>query len=196
MNVIGYARVSTKDQDLTIQIEAIERLCGYRKFNLLNVYMDKASGKDVEREYFQKMLTALKNNTQGIEVVVIYKLDRIGRSIRNLLEIIDFLNKENIQLVSISESIDTTTAQGRLFFYISSAFAEYERELINERSQAGLKRARESGVKFGRPAKVVKMSEIKYKLAMGVSKSKLCREYGIGRSTLYKKLGEETKEVI
>lgn len=190
MNVVGYCRVSTKDQDLTIQEEAIKRLCEYRKFNLLNIYMDKASGKNVEREYFQKMLSALKNNTGGIEGVVIYKLDRIGRSIRNLLEIIDFLNKESVQLITVTDNIDTTTAQGRLFFSISAAFAEYERELINERSQAGIKHARDTGVKFGRPLKVVKLSEIRHKLALGVSKSKLCKEYGIGRSTLYKKLNE------
>jgi DNA invertase Pin-like site-specific DNA recombinase len=195
MNVVGYCRVSTKDQDLTIQMEAIKRLCEYRKFNLLDIYMDKASGKNVEREYFQKMLAALKNNTKGIEGIVIYKLDRIGRSIRNLLDIIDFLNKADIQLITVTENIDTTTAQGRLFFSISAAFAEYERELINERSQAGIKRARENHVKFGRPLKVIKLDEIRHKLALGVSKSRICKEYGIGRSTLYKKL-DENKEVI
>jgi DNA invertase Pin-like site-specific DNA recombinase len=193
MNVIGYCRVSTTDQDLTIQIEAIKRMCEYRKFTLLNIYMDKASGKNVERENYQKMINALEKNTSGIEAIVIYKLDRIGRSIRNLLQIIDFLNKKEIQLISVSENIDTTTAQGRLFFTISGAFAEYERELINERSAAGLKQAREAGVKFGRPKKVVKISEIRYKLAQGIPKSKICKEYGIGRSTLYKKL-EEGKE--
>lgn len=193
MNVIGYCRVSTKDQDLAIQEEAIKRLCEYRKFTLLNIYMDKASGKDTEREYFQKMLDALKNNTRGIQGVVIYKLDRIGRSIRNLLQIIDFLNKEGIQLITVTDNIDTTTAQGRLFFSISAAFAEYERELINERSQAGLKHAREAGVKFGRPTKTINIMEIRHKLAMGVPKSKLCKEYGVGRSTLYKKLEEGNK---
>jgi len=191
MNVVGYCRVSTKDQDLTIQEEAIKKLCEYRKFTLLNIYMDKASGKNTEREYFQKMLAALKDNTKGIEGVVIYKLDRIGRSIRNLLEIVDFLSKENIQLITVVDNIDTTTAQGRLFFSISAAFAEYEREMINERTQTGIRYAREAGTKFGRPIKKVSLSEIRHKLAMGVPKSKLCKEYGIGRSTLYKKLNEE-----
>jgi len=193
MNVIGYCRVSTTDQDLTIQIDAIKRMCDYRKFTLQNIYMDKASGKNVERESYQKMIEALEKNTSGIEAIVIYKLDRIGRSIRNLLEIVDFLNKRDIQLISVLENIDTTSSQGRLFFSISAAFAEYERELINERSAAGLKQARADGVKFGRPKKSVKMSEIRYKLAQGIPKSKICKEYGIGRSTLYKKMAEEQK---
>lgn len=191
MNVVGYARVSTKDQNLDVQIDEIKRLCEYRKFNLLNIYPDKASGKDTDREYFQKMMAAIKDNKQGIEGVVIYKLDRIGRSIRNLLEIVDFLKVSNVQLITVSDNIDTTTAQGRLFFSISAAFSEYERELINDRTGTGIKRAKDNNVKFGRRKKMVNIGEIKHKLALGVSKSKICKEYKIGRTTLYNRLDEE-----
>ena len=190
MKVIGYCRVSTREQDFAIQEDSIKKLCEYRKFDLQNIFFDKASGKNTEREGFQRMLTTLKNNTGGIEAIVIYKLDRIGRSLRNLLEIIDFLKSQNIQLITVADNVDTTTPQGRLFFSISGAFAEYERELINERSSAGLQNARARGVVFGRPRKIVDVSEIKKKIAMGIPKSKVCKEYGIGRSTLYLKLGE------
>ena len=192
MKAIGYARVSTKDQKLEAQIEEITRFCKYRDIELVRVFSDTASGKNTDRQSFLEMMDLIENkNIFGIDTVVVYKIDRIGRSLKNLIDIIETLHKNKVQFVSVTEPhFDTTTPQGNLFFQISGAFAEYERKLIRERSEMGTRIALEKGVRFGRPKKVVDMQGIKMELDLGVSKSAVCRKYKIGRSCLYEKLAE------
>jgi len=191
MQVIGYARVSSKDQDLGIQIQEIKKYCEYRSLDLVRTYTDKASGKDTNREGFQDMMKVLEKNTFGVNAVIVYKLDRMGRSIKNLIDILDEFGRLKIQLICVADNIDTSTPQGMLFFHMVSSFAEYERKLIQERTEAGIKEALKNGVRFGRPRKKVDMEAVRADIAMGIPKSKVCKKYGIGRTLLYSKLGSE-----
>jgi DNA invertase Pin-like site-specific DNA recombinase len=195
MSVICYARVSSLTQDLDLQTSELKKFCDYRSYTIARMFTDKASGKNLERTGFQDMINLLDKNTMDIKAVVIYKLDRIGRSLTDLLRIVEYLKAKNIQLISITDNIDTTTAQGVLFFQLIGAFAEYERKLINERTSAGLAEAKANGVKFGRPEKIIPMDAIDKDIAMGLSKSAICRKYGTKRSTLYMKLNERKNNV-
>jgi len=189
MRVIGYARVSSTDQDLEIQIQEIKKFCNYRNFDIIRIYTDKSTGANIERDGFIDMMKSIEQNTQGIEGVIVYKIDRMGRSLKNLLDIIDTFGKNHIQFISITDNFDTTTNQGILFFQVIGAIAEYERKLIHERTQLGILQAKKDGVRFGRPKKRVDMAAIKADLASGIPKTKICKKYGIGKTYLYNKLG-------
>lgn len=188
MKVFGYARVSSSGQDLDVQVDEIRKFCEYRNFELIRLYTDKASGKDINRTGFTEMMTALDKNTLGINAVVVFKLDRIGRSLKNLIDIIDTFRQKNIQFICISDNFDTTTNQGILFFQLIGAIAEYERKLINERTALGRAAAITKGVAFGRREIKIDMDAVKRDIALGIPKSRLCKKYGIGKSTLYKRL--------
>jgi DNA invertase Pin-like site-specific DNA recombinase len=190
MRVIGYARVSSKDQDLEIQIQEIKKFCDYRGFELVKIFTDKASGKDINREGFQDMMSVLHKKTLGAEGLVVYKIDRIGRSLKNLIDIIDDLAKHQIQFISITDNFDTTTPQGTLMFQMVGAFAEYERKIIHERTGLGIAEALKNGVRFGRPKKKIDMEAVKADLAAGIPKTKVCKKYGVGKTYLYSKLAE------
>ena len=190
-NVVCYARVSSLTQDLDLQISELKKFCDYRNYVITRLFTDKSSGKNLERIGFQEMVNLIDSNTMEIKAVVIHKLDRIGRSLTDLLRIVEYLKTKNIQLISITDNIDTTTAQGILFFQLIGAFAEYERKLINERTAAGLAEAKANGTKFGRPEKSVPLDLINKDIAMGLSKAEICRKYGVKRSTLYMKLNSE-----
>lgn len=203
--VIGYARVSTRDQNLDVQIEKIKRYCNLRGWFLMDLYEDKASGKNTERPGFKKMMEAIGTSPYPIKSIVIYKLDRVGRSLSDLLKIVEDLNKKDINLAAIENSIDTTTPQGKLFFQITGAFAEYERTLILDRTEAGKQFAREKGVRFGRPPieeredlKDLDMKIVMKKIELGVPKAKIAKELKISRDTLYKliKIYKEKEESL
>lgn len=189
MRVYGYARVSTKDQSTEIQIEAIQKYCNDRKHDLQEIFSEKVSGKDVEgRTRFKEMIELLEINPLEIGAVIVYKLDRLGRSISDLIKIITFLGKHNIQFISISDNIDTTTTNGRLLFHIMGSIAEFEREIIDERTKAGILKARQSGKKFGRKRKPFNLAEVNKLIAMGIPKTRICKDMEFSKSFLNKKL--------
>jgi DNA invertase Pin-like site-specific DNA recombinase len=194
--VVCYARVSSLTQDLDIQISELKKFCDYRNYTIAKMFEDKASGKNIDRKGFQDMINLIDANTMGIDAVVIWKLDRIGRNLSDLLRIAEYLKSKNLQLISISDSIDTGSAQGNLFFQLIGAFAEYERHLINERTESGRLAAIENGVKFGRPEIKIRMDLVNKDIAMGVPKSIICKKYGIKRSTLYVKMKDQTKDNV
>ncbi len=192
MNVFGYARVSTKEQKLEVQEDAIEKTCKYRNFNLMRIFEDKASGSNTERPEFKEMIESIEDkNLLSINGIVIYKLDRIGRSVRDLLKFVDWCKSHNIEFISITENIDTTTAQGRFFFYIMGAVAEYERELIRERIDAGKRRYVATGGKFGRKEKKIPMNEVNRLISEGVPVAKVARMFKVSRTTLYNRRNQE-----
>jgi DNA invertase Pin-like site-specific DNA recombinase len=193
MRVLGYARVSSKDQDLEIQIQEIKKFCDYRNFELMRMYVDKASGKDINRSGFQDMMQSLRKRTFDTDGVVVYKIDRIGRSLKNLIDIIDDLSKSRIQFISITDNFDTTTPQGTLLFQMVGAFAEYERKIINERTRLGIDQAQKDGVRFGRPKKRIDMDAVRADIIAGIPKTKICKKYGVGKTYLYGKLGDAVK---
>ena len=194
MKAYVYARVSTRDQNLEVQLAEIKKYTDFRGFDVLGVFTDKASGKDTNREGYKEMIKALEVNPLGVKAIVVHKLDRIGRNIRDLINIADFLEKNGIGLISITNNIDTTTKEGRLFFYMLASLAEYERELIMERTALGYEAAVLKGVKMGQPSKNVPIDEVKRLLALGVPKSEIARRFKIHRTTLYKKLAQSTTD--
>jgi DNA invertase Pin-like site-specific DNA recombinase len=138
---LGYARVSTRDQNLNLQVDALKRAGCER------IYQDVASGSKTERPALDEMLGQLRRG----DVLVIWKLDRMGRSLAHLVELVGDLVTRKVGLVSLNDPIDTTSAQGRFVFNLFASLAEFERELIRERTQAGLSAARARGRVGGRP---------------------------------------------
>ena len=139
--LIGYARVSTSDQTLELQKDALQ------KAGCSKIFTDTASGAKSERTGLDEAL----NYVRAGDTIVVWRLDRLGRSLKHLIETITGLNDRKIGFKSITESIDTTTSGGKLIFHIFGALAEFERDIIRERTQAGLNAARARGRKGGRP---------------------------------------------
>ena len=135
----GYARVSTQDQNLSMQITALQ------KFGCEIIYSEKRSGVK-QRPELEKMINIIRTG----DIVVIWKIDRLARSLSELIAVSELFKSKGVDLVSIDGSVDTTSAFGRMFFQITGAFAEFERNLIIERTKAGLEEAKRRGVKFGR----------------------------------------------
>lgn len=188
MKAIGYARVSTRDQSLDVQVEQIRRYCEYRNTDLVRLYTDKASGANTDRPEFQSLIADIETNVHGAEVIIVWKLDRLGRSLKNLIDITESFRAKDLGLICIDSNIDTTTNEGRLFFHMMGAFADYERVLINERTALGREAALAKGVKFGRPVVGVDIAEVRRRIADGVPKTKVARDMGISRSTLHRRL--------
>lgn len=138
---IGYARVSTSDQNLDLQSRALT------EYGCTIIYQEKISGKNTDRPELKKLLKSLKKGDQ----VVVWKLDRLGRSLRDLVDLVALFVDKEVNFISLHDHIDTTTATGRFTFNIFASLAEFEREIIRERTKAGLDAARARGRKGGRP---------------------------------------------
>ena len=183
MNV-GYARVSTQDQNLEMQLDALY------KAGCKQIFQEKASGTKSDRPELKAMQQILREG----DIVYIYKLDRLGRSLKHLLELTSDFGKRGIGLVSINDHINTTTAQGRLIFNIFASLAEFERDLIRERTKSGLEAARARGRKGGRTKGLTKEAEKTAILAqtlynerkLGVNE--IASDLKISKMTLYKYL--------
>ena len=137
---IGYARVSTKEQNLSLQIDALKKEGCYM------VFQEKVSGSKADRPELRKMIDQLREG----DIIIIWKLDRLGRSLRDLVNLIKEIQDKEAGLKSLNDSIDTTTAHGKLIFHIFASLAEFERDIISERTKAGLVSARARGRKGGR----------------------------------------------
>ena len=144
---IGYARVSRDTQTTAMQEDALSK----ERCEL--VFTDKMSGQRFDRPEFLKML----DRTRAGDVIVVWRLDRLGRSLKQLIETVTLLGERGIELRSLKEHIDTTTPTGKLMFHIIGAMAEFERDVIRERTQAGLEAARARGRRGGRPQAIAKM---------------------------------------
>jgi len=190
-NVYGYVRVSSRSQNYDGQVESIKEFCKTRDYNLLKVFGDRQTGKNMDRVEFQKMKDTLIDfkNVQGVEAIIVTKLDRVGRSVSDLVNFVKELSLHKINIITTLETVDTTTPQGMLFFHMMSALAEYERELINERTVAGLNRYLANGGKMGSPKKEIDMVEVKRLLDLKVPKTAIARKMKISMPTLYSRLG-------
>lgn len=186
MALIGYMRVSKSDGSQTTDLQRDALLAA--GVDPGHLYEDRASGKQEDRPHLDACLKALRSG----DTLLVWKLDRLGRNLRHLVNIVHDLTARGVGLKVLTgqgAAIDTTSAQGKLVFGIFAALAEFERELISERTKAGLDSARARGRKGGRP---FKMTPAKVRLAMAsmghpeTSVAALCQELGITRQTLYR----------
>lgn len=176
---IGYARVSTEDQSLDLQIDALKQA------GCETIYQEKISGKSVARPELEACLKALRTD----DTLMVWSLDRLGRSVSNLIEIVNSLGKKGICFESIKQNIETRSAGGQLVFHIFASLAEYERSQIKERTLAGLQAARKRGRTGGRPFKMTKDDIIQAATLMdnpNIPISEIMKRFKVGKTTLYR----------
>src|SRR5512147_3023361 len=177
--LIGYARVSTSDQTFNLQKDALQ------KAGCERIFTDTASGAKSERRGLDEALSYVRPG----DTLVVWRLDRLGRSLRHLIETITGLNSRKVGFQSITEAIDTTTSGGKLIFHIFGALAEFERDIIRERTQAGLTAARARGRNGGRPKaltpKKAQQLQTLYKDKTNTI-DEICRTLNKSRATLYR----------
>src|SRR5919199_4126085 len=176
--LIGYARVSTDEQNLDLQLSALNQA------GCEQIYTDKVSGTKAKRPGLEQALSHLRSG----DTLVVWRLDRLGRSLRHLIDTVTELQEKGIEFKSLSESIDTRTSGGKLVFHIFGALAEFEREIIRERTNAGLAAARARGRKGGPKYKLTpKQVAIARRLWDSHTPVKeICQTLGISRATFYR----------
>ena len=188
---IGYARVSTQDQNLSLQLDAL------KSNSCTKIFQEKASGAKTERPELTKLLEHAREG----DTIVIWKLDRLGRSLQHLVQLIAELEARNIGLISLNDPVDTTTAQGRLVFRVFASLAEFERELIRERTVAGLASAKRRGHLLGRKPGLSKKAVDTSRIAESLYKEgnysvqQIANELSISKNTLYKYLRARGVEI-
>ena len=176
--LIGYARVSTQDQNLDLQREALTKAgCG-------RIFEDKISGSRAERPGLTRAQESLRKG----DTLVVWKLDRLGRSVKNLVDLVAELEARGVQFKSLTDSIDTGSASGRFFFHVMASLAEMERELTRERTRAGLEVARALGRVGGRKRLMTesKIKSARKLLASGVPPRDVAANLGVSVPTLYR----------
>ncbi|MCF2133438.1 MULTISPECIES: recombinase family protein [Mycetohabitans] len=176
--LIGYARVSTQDRELALQREALT------KAGCLKVFEDKVNGTRADRPGLARTLDMLREG----DTLVVWKLDRLGRPVKQLIDLVSDLHKRGIQFRSLTDSIDTGTLSGRFFFHVMARLAEMERELTVERTRAGLEVAKQLGRKGGRKPKMTdsKIKSARQLLASGVPPKDVAKNLGVSIPTLYR----------
>jgi DNA invertase Pin-like site-specific DNA recombinase len=177
MAIVGYARVSTQGQSLAAQLEAL------RAAGAGTIYREKVSGARADRPQLGKLMAALEPD----DIVVVTKLDRLGRSTRELLDLIERISEEGAAFRSLGDPLwDTSSSQGRLLSTLLAAIAEFERELIRERTGEGRKRAMAAGVKFGRKRKLsdYQRAEAIKRRAIGETLASIARSYAVDISMI------------
>ena len=184
MTAIGYARVSTGDQDVALQLDALQ------KAGCETVFRDQASGAKMDRPGLAEALAHVRKD----DILVVWKLDRLGRSLPHLIETVTELERRKVGLCSLTESIDTTTPGGRLIFHVFGALGQFERDLIRERTRAGLSAAAARGRKGGRKRVVTdeKLARAKSLMQQGLNVRETAARLKIGKTALYEALAAAT----
>ena len=187
--LIGYARVSTQEQNLDLQVEALKKI-GCEK-----IFEEIVSGIKTDREILNETLSYLRTG----DSLVVWRLDRLGRTLKQLIELINTLKEREVGFMSITEAIDTTTPTGQFFFHITGAFAELERDLIRERTKAGLASARARGRKGGRPkaidSEAFQMALILYN-EKKTTVASISKQFNISKRTFYRYLEDYRKKTM
>lgn len=182
--LVGYARVSTVDQDPALQLDAL-KAAGCER-----VFEERASGARRDRPVLAEATDYVREG----DVLVVWRLDRFGRSLKDLIEKVGALRERGVGFRSLTEAIDTTTAGGQLVFHIFGALAEFERELIRERTMAGLAAARARGRQGGRPPKMTKAKVRQAAVLLSDPEADVgavCETLGVSKSTLYTYVGPD-----
>lgn len=183
--LIGYARVSTQDQNLDLQIDALTQA------RCKKIFDDKISGSRAERPGLTKAMELLRDG----DTLVVWKLDRLGRSVKNLVDLVGALHQRGVHFKSLTDAIDTGTPSGRFFFHVMASLAEMERELTVERTRAGLEVARQLGRKGGRKRQMTdsKIVSARKLLANGVPPRDVAKNLGVSVPTLYRWIPASTQ---
>ena len=176
--LIGYARVSTADQNLDLQKESLKGI-GCQK-----IYEDKATGSYANRQGLNQAIDQLREG----DTFVVWKLDRLGRSVKGLIDFVAHLEQKNIHFKSLTDQIDTGSPAGRFFFHVMASLAQMERELVSERTRAGLNAARRRGKVGGRKRVMTesKVESAKKLLSNGSRPKEVARNLGVSIPTLYR----------
>ncbi len=181
--IFGYSRISTKDQDLSLQVNAL------KKANCDEIITEVMTGANNDRPNRKALIDKLRPG----DVVCVWRLDRFGRSTADLIEKVGELNSRGVEFISLQENIDTTTATGKMVFHFFAAMAEFERNLISERTKAGLEAARLRGDLGGRPPKL-NLKQVKAAKALldnkehVLNQTEVAKMFHVSRSTLYREL--------
>ena len=175
---IGYARVSSEDQNLTMQLDAL-KAAGCKR-----IFTDKRGGAQADRPGLKEALSYLRES----DTLVIWKLDRLGRSVKGLIDLVNEMQRQRVHLKSLTDGIDTQTPAGRFFFHVMASLAQMERELIIERTRAGLEAAKRRGRVGGRKRRMTetKIKAAKGLLAAGTSPREVAQSLGVSVPTLYR----------
>jgi DNA invertase Pin-like site-specific DNA recombinase len=179
-----YVRVSSVDQNLQTQLLDLEQMAGQRGYEIIREYRDQISGAKARRPGLDQLLRDARRGS--FDVVLVWACDRIARSVRHFLEVLDELNRLNVEFVSFREQIDTGGPLGRAIVVIIGAIAELERSLIVERVRAGMRRAKLEGRHIGRPALNLDRTAIIRDRQCGMSLGTIAKIHGISRATVHK----------
>ena len=184
MRVAIYARCSTADQSLDLQTDGLRDYAATRGLEVVQEYLDEGvSGARTRRPALDRLLEDA--HRRRFDAVLVWKLDRLGRSLSHLIRVVEQLGSLGVDLISLGDvGLDTTAPSGRLIFHVMGAVAEFERDLIRERTQAGVDAARRRGKRLGRPRARVAVGEAQVLLAQGMSRKTVALKLGVSRSTL------------
>ena len=183
-----YARVSTDKQKVDMQVEELKAYIRKRGFKTGEVYIDKGfTGGNLQRPSFGRMLSDA--HKRSFDVLVVWKLDRLSRSLKDLITTLEMLGSLGIDFISYDNSLDTSTPTGKLVFHVVGSVAEFERDIIRERVRAGLANARRKGIRLGRPSILAKVSgKIALLKEKGLSNRAIARQVKIGEATVRRAL--------
>ena len=189
MRAAIYARVSTKDQNCELQLRDLKAFCTARGFNLVREFVDvgESGAKDSRPQLNELMAAARKRQ---IDAVLVWRFDRFARSTKHLLLALEEFRSLNIQFISYSENIDTSSPLGQALFTIVAAVAQLERDLIRERVSAGIRNARANGKQFGRPRRIVSQDDLKQLRSEGASLREISAKLGVGYGTVRLRLAQ------
>ncbi len=177
-----YLRVSTQDQNLDLQSRELLQFVEARGWQLIDIYEDKATGTNDKRPGLQQLLSDARR--RKFDLILVWKLDRFARSLRDLVLMLQELGDLGIQFISLKDNVDLTTASGRLMCALIAAFAEFEASLIKERVKAGLAAAKAKGKKIGRPKKDLPLKQIEVLRSQGRSFRSIANELNLGLGTV------------
>lgn len=190
--VILYARVSTRDQNIDMQLIDMRSYAEVRKLNIVKEYIDYASGSRSDRENYQRLLNDVRK--RKTDAVIVWKFDRFARSTKELINALEEFNSLGVDFVSYKENVDTSTPAGKILFTMISAFAEFERAIIRERVIAGMEKAKAKGVRLGRPK--IALFKIQQAIDMkknGINYKTICKKLGLSKSAFYEIIKSSTK---
>ncbi|APF04726.1 TPA: helix-turn-helix domain-containing protein [Legionella pneumophila] len=190
-----YARVSTHDQQtLDLQIDAMKKYAQAREWHIESEITEIGSGAKDNRPLRDKLINQAKR--RQVDVIIVWKLDRWGRSVNDLFRTLNELNELGVGFISLTEALDLTTATGRAMAGLLAIFAEFEREILRERVKSGIAHARQKGKNHGRPTTIKQYeSEINHLFESGLSKSEIAKRLGIGRTSVRRILSAQVQEL-